>query len=69
MKKNLMIVVYTHDGYTYTFYDCCGVSYHNRKLSFKYLGFSGLTKANFHNIAGISKHYGVENPNVEKKEL
>lgn len=62
-NKNLMIVVYTGLGHTYTFYDVTNIKYHNKNLEFDYLGFSGETHAQFNDIVGMTKHKGVANPN------
>lgn len=63
-RSNLMIVVYTEQGHTYTFYDVENIAYHNRHLKFSYRGAMGLTKASFNNIAGMSKHPNIKNPNL-----
>lgn len=67
VRSELMVVVYTHMGYTFTFYDCEQIKYHNRKLEMKYYGFSGKTTLKANDIAMITKHKGVINPNVKKK--
>lgn len=61
-----MLIVYTGEGHTYTFYDVSNINYHNKNLSFTYKGFSGETKAKFHNIVGITKHGDVPNPHLNK---
>lgn len=70
MNKDLMIVVYTGLGHTYTFYDVSNIKYHNKNLEFDYLGFSGETHAQFNDIVGMTKHKGIANPkkhNVDKE--
>lgn len=67
-KKPLMIVVYTGEGHTYTFYDVENIKYHNKNLEFDYKGFSGITHAQFNHIVGLTKHKGVKNPHVKHDE-
>lgn len=62
-KEELMIVVYTTHGHTYSFYEVSNIKYHNKNLEFDYKGFAGETHAQFNDITGITKHYGVKNPN------
>lgn len=64
-KRELMIVVYTTHGHTYSFYDVTNIKYHNKNLEFDYKGFAGKTHAQFNDIVGITKHIGVKNPNVK----
>lgn len=62
-KEELMIVVYTTHGHTYSFYEVSNIKYHNKNLEFDYKGFAGETHAQFNDITGITKHYGIKNPN------